>query len=412
MSTAAILSGCATQRLNKNKGHVAIVGGGFSGATVAKYIRIWSKGQIAVSMIERRKEFVSCPISNLVIVGNKNLSEITFSYDGLKKLGVNLIHDEVISIEPNNRSIRIKNGADITFDRCVLAPGVDFIYGDIPGLSSDSAQLKFPHAYKAGPQTLLLQKLIKNIPDGGTYLLAIPKMPYVCPPGPYERASLIADYFKKNKSRSKVIVADGNSEPQSKKNLFLGTWSNDYRGNLEYLPNMPLIDVDTEENFAIFDFDRIKSDVINVIPPQQIGKIGRSTGIRLINGRWADVNWLNLESKSHPNIHVIGDATFPSPLMPKSGHMANQQGKVLAAALVNIFNDMPPNTDPVVMNTCYSFVNTEMAMHVSSVFSFDKEKETFLSIPGAGGLSQASSHLEAMYALGWARNIWADTLSL
>ena len=411
VATAALLSGCATTAGKRSNGHVVVVGGGFAGATVAKYLRLWSAGRVAVTLVERRKQFISCPISNLVLVGNKSLADISVGYGGLQKLGVEVINDEVSQIDSQGRSIRLAGGQRIAYDRCVLAPGVDFMLDDLPGLHSEAAQARCLHAYKAGPQTLALQAQLKAMPDGGVYALTIPKMPYVCPPGPYERASLIADYFRKHKPRAKVLILDANEELQSKKALFLAAWADAYRGIIEYRPSMELRDVDAGSNSAIFDFDKVRADVLNVIPPQRIGQIGRAAGLKLLNGRWAEVDWLTLESSSQPNIHVIGDATFSAPLMPKSGHMANQHGKVLAAALLNLLNDSAPNPAPVVMNTCYSFVSTEMAMHVSSVFAFDPEQRTFLSQPGAGGLSSQASVLEGLFAHAWSRNIWADALA-
>lgn len=406
----ALLSACATQNI-RPKPRVVVVGGGFAGATVAKYLRLWSRGGIAVTLIERNRQFVSCPISNLVLAGERSLADITLGYGGLAQLGVEVVHAPAERIDPEKRRVLLAGGQSIPYERCVLAPGVDFMSEDIPGLASEAAQKRFPHAYKAGAQTVALGKQLAAMPDGGVYALSIPKIPYVCPPGPYERASVIADYFRRYKPRSKVLIMDANDGVASKRPLFLQAWAERYPALIDYRPNMPIRDVDAGQGAAIFDFEQIKADVWNVIPAQRIGKISRDLGLKLANGRWAEVDWLTLESVSHPGIHVIGDATFAAPLMPKSGHMANQQAKVLAAALVNLFAGREINPRPKVMNTCYSFVGFEQAMHVASVFDYNAEQATFLSVAKSGGLSERASELEAGYAHAWARNIWADSLS-
>lgn len=406
----ALLGACAT-RNERPRPRVVVVGGGFAGATLAKYLRIWSRGEVAVTLVERNRQFVSCPLSNLVLAGERSLADITLGYAGLAQLGVEVVHAQAERIDPEKRRVLLSGGLSIPYDRCVLAPGIDFIAEDIPGLAADAAQKRFPHAYKAGPQTVALRNQLAAMPDGGVYALSIPRIPYVCPPGPYERASVIADYFRRHKPRSKVLILDANDGVASKRPLFLQAWAERYPDLIDYRPNMPIRDVDAGKGAAIFDFEQIEADVWNVIPAQRIGRIGRDLGLKLANGRWAEVDWLTLESVSHPGIHVIGDATLAAPLMPKSGHMANQQAKVLAAALVNLFAGREINPRPKVMNTCYSFVGFEQAMHVASVFDYNAEQATFLSIPKSGGLSERASELEAGYAHAWARNIWADSLS-
>lgn len=406
----ALLAACAT-RPGRARPRVVVVGGGFAGATVAKYLRLWSRGEVAVTLVERNRQFVSCPISNLVLAGERSLADITLGYAGLAQLGVEVIHAQAERIDPEKRMVLLSGGLSLPYDRCVLAPGVDFIGEDIPGLASEAAQRRFPHAYKAGAQTVALRQQLAAMPDGGVYALSIPRIPYVCPPGPYERASLIAAYFRRHKPRAKVLILDANDGVASKRPLFLQAWAELYPDLIDYRPNMPLRDVDAGSGAAIFDFEQLPADVWNVIPAQRIGRIARELGLKLANGRWAEVDWLTLESVSHPGIHVIGDATFAAPLMPKSGHMANQQAKVLAAALVNLFAGRQINPRPKVMNTCYSFVSFEQAMHVASVFDYDAEQATFLSVAKSGGLSERASELEAGYAHAWARNIWADSLS-
>ncbi len=406
----ASLYGCAGG--GKASGHVVVVGGGYGGATVAKYLRMWSEGSVQVTLIERNPTFISCPISNLVIGGTKTMEDITVSYDGLKnKWGVRIIQDDVVAVDAAKRSISLAKGGAMTYDRLVLSPGVDFMWDQIPGLNNADAQAKILHAWKAGPQTVALRKQLEGMKDGGTYAIAIPKAPYRCPPGPYERACLVANYFKQNKPKSKVIILDANEDVVSKKGLFVKAWEDLYKGTLEYRNNSELKDVDVKTNTAILEFDKFKADVLNVIPPHRAGDIAAKSGLKLINNRWVDINWLSMEVNSTPGVHVIGDAIFPAPTMPKSGHMANQHGKLAAAAILNLLSGQEPSPTPVVMNTCYSFVDAKQAIHVTSVHQYDPATKVVQPVKGAGGVSAARNEIEGKVALGWAKNIWADMLA-
>ena len=403
------LYGCAGG--TKASGHVVVVGGGYGGATIAKYLRMWSEGSVQVTLIERNAQFVSCPISNLVISGDKTLADITVGYEGLKKWGVRVIQDEVTAVDAVKRSIHLAQGGQMSYDRLVLSPGIDFMFDQIPGLNNADAQGKILHAWKAGAQTVALRKQLEDMKDGGVYAITIPKAPYRCPPGPYERASVIAGYFKAKKPKSKVLILDANEDVVSKKGLFMKAWSDLYKDILEYRPNSELRDVDVANRTAVLEFDKVKADVLNVIPAQRAGAIAANSGLKLINNRWVDIDWLSMESTSTPGIHVLGDAIFPAPTMPKSGHMANQHAKVAAAAILNLLSGQAPNPAPLVMNTCYSFVDSKNAIHVSSVHRYDAEKKTMLPVTGAGGVSVARNELEAKSAIGWSQNIWADMLT-
>lgn len=406
----ASLWGCAGG--GKASGHVVVVGGGYGGATVAKYLRMWSEGSVQVTLIERNPAFISCPISNLVIGGTKTMEDITVSYDGLKnKWGVRLIQDEVVAVDAAKRTISLKAGGAMAYDRLVLSPGVDFLWDQVPGLNNPEAQGKILHAWKAGPQTVALRKQLEDMKDGGTYAIAIPRAPYRCPPGPYERACLVADYFKKSKPKSKVVILDANEDVVSKKGLFVKAWDELYKGVLEYRPNSEVKDVDVRTGTAVLEFDKFKADVLNVIPPHRAGDIAARSGLRLINNRWVDINWLSMESNNTPGIHVLGDAIFPAPTMPKSGHIANQHGKLAAAAILNLLSGQEPNPDPLVMNTCYSFVDSKSAIHVSSVHRYDPATRVVQPVKGAGGVSAARNEMEGVFALGWAKNVWADMLA-
>lgn len=406
----AALYGCAGG--GKASGHVVVVGGGYGGATIAKYLRMWSEGGVQVTLIERNPTFISCPISNLVIGGSKTMEDITVSYDGLKnKWGVRVIQDDVAAVDAAKKTISLKAGGAMSYDRLVLSPGVDFMWDEIPGLKSADAQSKILHAWKAGPQTVALRKQLEAMKDGGTYAISIPKAPYRCPPGPYERACLVADYFKKNKPKSKVVILDANEDVVSKKGLFMKAWGDLYKGTLEYRNNAEVKDVDVASNTAILEFDKFKADVLNIIPPHRAGDIAHKSGLKLINNRWVDINWLSMESTSTPGVHVLGDAIFPAPTMPKSGHMANQHGKLAAAAILNQLAGLEPSPTPVVMNTCYSFVDAKNVIHVSSVHQYDAATKTVQPVKGAGGVSAARNELEGKVAIGWAKNIWADMLT-
>ena len=405
----ASLYGCAGG--GKASGHVVVVGGGYGGATVAKYLRMWSEGGVQVTLIERNPTFISCPISNLVIGGTKTMEDITISYEGLRsKWGVRVIQDDVVAVDAARKTVSLKGGSAVSYDRLVLSPGVDFMWDEIPGLKSADAQSKILHAWKAGPQTVALRQQLESMKDGGVYAISIPKAPYRCPPGPYERACLVADYFKKSKPKSKVVILDANEDVMSKKGLFTKAWSDLYKGIIEYRNNSEVKDVEVATNTAVLEFDKFKADVLNVIPPHRAGDIAHKSGIKLVNNRWVDINWQSMESTSTPGIHVLGDAIFPAPTMPKSGHMANQHAKVVAAAILNDLAGLPPNPTPVVMNTCYSFVDDRAAMHVASVHQYDAAKAQLLPVPGAGGLSEEASVAEGRTALKWAHHIWADTL--
>lgn len=408
VSAMAALYGCAGA--GKGKGHVVVVGGGYGGATAAKYISMWSNGGIRVTLVERNAAFVSCPISNLVLAGEKQLSDITVGYEGLAKYGIKVVQDEVTAVDADKRVVKLAKGGDLAYDRLMLSPGVDFMYDGLPGLQSAAAQQAILHAWKAGPQTVALRKQLEAMPDGGVFAMTIPKAPYRCPPGPYERACMVAHYFKTKKPKSKVLVLDANEEIVSKKGLFLKAWADNYKDIIEYRPQSELRDVDAGNRTAILEFDQVKADVLNVVPPQRAGDIAAKSGLKLINNRWVDINWLTMESTSTPNIHVLGDAIFPAPTMPKSGHMANQHAKLAAAAIVNLMAGQPPSDSPLVMNTCYSFVDASNVVHVASVHAYDPATKQVQPVKGAGGLSAGPTEMEGKFALAWAKNIWADML--
>jgi NADPH-dependent 2,4-dienoyl-CoA reductase/sulfur reductase-like enzyme len=374
---------------------------------------MWSDYGIQVTLIEPNASFISCPISNLVIGGSKTMADITTSYDNLaKRHGVNLVKDYVTQIDPEKRVVKLAGGSEVPYDRLILSPGVDFMFDSLPGLNKPGAQEKVLHAWKAGAQTFALRKQLEAMPDGGVYALSIPLAPYRCPPGPYERACQVADYFSKAKPKSKVIILDANDDVTSKGPLFKKAWTDRYKGIVEYRGKHNAVDVDAATNTVKFEFnDDVKASVLNVIPAMRAGDIAVKTGLATANKRWCEVDFLTFESKAAKNIHVLGDSIQIAPAMPKSGHMANQHGKTCAAAVVALLTGKEPNQLPIYNNTCYSFVSSEDVVHVASVHAYDADKKTMLAVAGSGGVSSAANELEGRYALAWARNIWADTLA-
>ena len=412
LGAVGLVSGCATVGGGKGP-KVVVIGGGYAGATAAKYIRMWSDQKIQVTLVEPNEVFVSCPISNLVIGGSKTMADITTPYDNLsKRHGVQIVKDRVNSIDADKRIVKLAGGAELTYDRLIVSPGVDFMWETLPGMDKAGAKDKVLHAWKAGAQTLALRKQLEAMPDGGVFAMSIPLAPYRCPPGPYERACQVADYFSKAKPKSKVLILDANDDVTSKGALFKKAWAERYKGIIEYRSKHKVTDVDAAANTLKFEFnDDVKADVLNVIPGMRAGDIAVNAGLATANKRWCEVDFLTFESKAAKNVHVLGDSIQIAPGMPKSGHMANQHGKTCAAAVVALLTDQPVNTLPIYNNTCYSFVSAEEVVHVASVHRYDAAQKTMLAVPGSGGLSSAANALEGHYALAWARNIWADTLA-
>ena len=259
--------------------------------------------------------------------------------------------------------------------------------------------------------THALRRQLEDMDDGGVFVIHIPRVPYRCPPGPYERACQAAWYFRNRKPKSKVLILDANEDVQSKKGLFTAAWNSDYKGLVEYRPNSTLLDVDLATLTAKLEFEDVKASVLNVIPPQRAGAIARELGMANANNRWCQVDFRTFESTAHPDIHVLGDAIQPAPAMPKSGHMANQHAKVAANAIVCMLANVPYPQEPVIANACYSFLDDKNVVHVSSVHRYDAAKKTMEPVPGAGGLSPGPSEVEGQYAFAWARNIWSDMLA-
>ncbi len=402
------LAGCAGMP-GGAKARVVVVGGGYGGATAAKYIRLFDPS-IEVVLVEPNEAFVSCPISNLVLGGFKSMADITTPYKGLEaNHGIRIVRDMATGIDAAKKQVRLARGDALSYDRVIVSPGIDFIAGAIPALASADTQARVLHAWKAGPQTVALRRQLEEMPDGGVYVLSIPEAPYRCPPGPYERACQVAAYFKAKKPRSKVLILDANADVTSKGPLFKKAWADLYKGIVEYRGNSKAVDVDARAGAVKLELEDVKGNVLNVVPPMKAGAI--ADPFITANKRWCGVDWLTFESQAAKGVHILGDSTLSAPLMPKSGHMANAHGKACAAAVVALLNGEAPNPSPTLTNTCYSFVSDTEVVHVASVHKYDTKDRTFKTVPGSGGVSAARNELEAGYALNWARNIWADTLT-
>lgn len=406
--TAAVLAGCATVA-PRAKPHVVVIGGGYGGAAAARYVRMWSGGEVDVTLVEPNAAFISCPLSNLVLGGSRTIGDLTRGYDALvSRHGVRIVRDSATGIDIDKRTVSLARGDRIAYDRLIVSPGIEFLFAELPGMTADGPVL---HAWKAGSQTVALRAQLEAMPDGGVYALTVPPAPYRCPPGPYERACQVAHYFSRHKPRCKVLLLDANEDVVSKGPLFKKIWNERYRGIVEYRPGFRAVEIDAAGRTAISELgEKVRADVLNVIPPHRTGAIAAGAGLANANGRWCEVDFLTFTSARAPTVHVIGDAIQTAPLMPKSAHMANQHAKVCAAAVVDLLAGRAPNAAPVLTNTCYSFVSDQDVIHVASVHAYDAAKKTLLVVPGSGGLSKEPSALEGTYAMNWAATIWADTL--
>ena len=392
---------------------VVVIGGGYGGATAAKYIRLLSNRKIDVTLVEPDKEFISCPLSNLVVGGSRTLADLSRPYTSLtKNYGITVARDYAVAIDPVARLVKLTGGRTLQYDKLVLSPGIDMNYASVEGLPQAQQEGKILQAWKAGPETIALRKQLEAMPDGGVYALTIPEAPYRCPPGPYERACQVAWYFKRFKPKSKVLVLDANQDVVSKLALFKKAWAEQYAGIIEYRNQHKAIAVSANEGLVKFDVQGdVKADVINALPAMRANQLAVQTGLaNMANGRWCGVNYMTFESSVAKDIFVIGDAIQVAQLMPKSGHMANNHAKVAAAAIVAQLSGIEPNPQPMLTNTCYSFIDDRNVVHVASVHEYVASERTYKVVQGAGGLSAAPSELEGSYANNWARTIWADML--
>lgn len=392
------------------KARVVVVGGGYGGATAAKYLRLIDP-RIEVVLIEKDEKFISCALSNEVLAGERTLSSLSFNYGALAVYyGVNVAHDEVTRIDAIRRLAFTRSGQEYPFDRLIVAPGVNFRWDEIEGYDNTAAQL-LPHAWNAGEQTLLLRRQLEAMPDGGRIYIVAPPNPYKCPPGPYERAALIAHYLKQHgKGHSKIIILDA-KDSFAKQALFEQGWEQHYPGMISWVPASEdgrVLGVDAEKRTLYTEFGVHKGDVVNVIPPQKAGRIAEQAGLTDGQG-WCLVDQQTFESKNRENVHVIGDACIAGK-MPKSGYSANSQAKVCAAAIGALIDGAEPPL-PSYINTCYSIIAPDYGISVAAVYRLENGK--IVAVEGAGGTSPLNASawerkMEATYARSWFDNITSD----
>jgi sulfide dehydrogenase [flavocytochrome c] flavoprotein chain len=421
-SSAAIsllgLGACATTASIPTKAKVVVIGGGYGGATAAKYVRLLSDYKIDVVLIEPNESFVSCPKSNLVVGGSKQIGDITSAYTGLSKNhGVTVVKDMATAIDAEKKTVTLARGATIAYDKLVVSPGIELMMGSVEGLAAAQASGQVLQAWKAGAETVALRKQLLDMPDGGVFAISIPLAPYRCPPGPYERACQAAWYFKQAKPNSKVLILDSNPDVTSKGPLFKKVWAEQYKGMIEYRGDHKVTAVDAKTSTLKFEIqDDVKAAVLNVLPSMRAGTIAQQAKLNnQANNRWCGVNYQTFESTAAKDVHVLGDSIQIAPAMPKSGHMANSHAKVAAAAIVAQLSGWEINPAPMLTNTCYSFVDDKNVVHVASVHEYVAAEKTFKTVAGSGGVSSIDlksdvTQLEGVYAMNWAQNIWADTL--
>ena len=431
-SSTAVLSIPQNAWAGKRKAKVVVIGGGYGGATAAKYLRLLDPA-IEVTLIEPDTIYTSCPLSDEVVSGLRDIKSLERDYNGLKKHGVKVMHDWVTHVDPAKKIVTTKHGKKLSYDALVMSPGIEFNYGAVEGYS-EAVSLEIPHAYKAGPQTLLLKKQLDAMPDGGTFIIATPPKPFRCPPGPYERAGQVAYYCKTHgKTKAKILILDSN-DSFSKKGLFEKGYKELYGygpdGMIEWIPakdDGKVIKIDPKTRTAYTTFADHKADVLNVIPAHTAGAIAKSTGLTNAGG-WCEVVPMTMESAVAKDIYTIGDACIAGELpvydMPKSAHMAMTQAKVAVAAIVAKINGVPPPV-PYYVNTCYSAVAPDFGFSVVHIFKVEDNK--FVYVKTAGGTSPLDApatadkpavvvpriqyKLEAEYSDGWVRNVLGDAFN-
>ena len=388
--------------------HVVVVGGGFAGASVARALKQLDR-RLPVTLVEASRAFTACPFSNGVIAGMRDLSAQQFSYEKVVADGVVLAPGTANLVDAQARSLIVGDGVRLRYDRLVLAPGIDIRWDALPGYDEAAAE-RMPHAWKAGEQTLLLRRQLEAMEDGGLVVISAPANPFRCPPGPYERASLIAHYLKTQKPRSKLIVLDA-KDAFSKQRLFQNAWKELYPGLLEWVSlssGGKVTAVEPATNALVTDFGRHQAKVANVIPPQKAGRIAELAGVADRTG-WCPIDPVTFESKLVPNIHVVGDATIAGG-MPKSAFTANAQAKVCAAAVAKLLRGEAP-AEPKLINTCYSLVAPDYGIHVAGVYR--PVNGVLTEIEGSGGVSKADAPrdvraMEATFADSWFKTITSE----
>jgi sulfide dehydrogenase [flavocytochrome c] flavoprotein subunit len=404
LSASGLLTACSKTA----SARVVIVGGGFGGSTCAKYLRRFDSS-LDITLIEPSRQFITCPFSNMVISGMQEMDNISHGYAAQENRGVNVVHARVQEVDATLNKVILDNGKALEYDRLVLSPGIDFKWEEVAGMEASDAEV-IPHAWQGGTQTTLLRNQLTAMSDGGVVIVAPPENPFRCPPGPYERVSLIAHYLKQHKPRSKILVLDA-KDKFSKQALFMQGWEKLYPGMIEWVSGstggrIDEVDVATR-SLHTESGDTHKGDVVNFIPPQKAGAIARHAGLANDDG-WCFVNQRTFESKVHKDIHIIGDASIAGK-MPKSGFAANSQGKVCAAAIVTSLRGvaMP---DPSYVNTCYSLLSPDYGISVAAVYRYSEDKGIYKTGGGVSPIKADATYRlqEARYAKGWYDSITKD----
>lgn len=387
-------------------GRIVIVGGGMAGATMAKYLRLWGGTSMSVTLVEREPQYTSCIMSSLVLSGQRSLDSLKFRYDKLRtNYGVNVVTGDVVAIDAATRAVRLADGTSLTADRLVMAPGINF--DAVPGLTNPGVM---PHAWKAGPQTTLLAQQLSAMRAGGTVVLTIPLAPYKCPPGPYERACLLADWLKRNKPGSKLLVLDANPDFVTEKDNFSRAFFSLHAGVIEYRTDVVIDHVDMATKTLFTDSGAVRADVVNLIPRQRAAAIVAAAGLaNATGGRFAAVDVLSYESTAAPGVHVIGDASATT--QPKAGHIANQEAKVCADAIVRMQGGGAPDPAPVTNSACYSTITMSQASWLHGVFQYDAATRAMASVPASSAASTTwnSEHFKDMGT--WFNALMADTMA-
>ena len=409
------LSGCATYYSGNYAPKIVVVGAGFGGSTFTRYIKMWYP-KAHVTVIEPNPEFVSCPTSNEVLAGHATMADLTRTYANIKKVADAWVTDYVVAIDTKKQEVKTKGGNTLAYDRLVLAGGVELMFSAVEGYDAE-AQKKVKHAWKASAdQTGELRKQLEAMPDGGVFAMSVPKAPYRCPPGPYERACMVGSYFKQHKPKSKIIILDGNEDIASKKGLFTAAWKKHFgygtdNSMIEWRGNNQPRKLDVKKMEVGTEFDDVKADVINLVPPMRAAEICGMAGVRDgNNGTWCSIDITTFESKVAPNVHILGDSALTN--FPKSGSVANNTGKMCAYAMSEMFSGRAVDASPVVTNTCYSGTGMGTAFHVATVFRWDNEKKAMVPPKNANGVSKEESELEYAYMMSWKENVLNDTLAL
>jgi sulfide dehydrogenase [flavocytochrome c] flavoprotein subunit len=403
----AVSSGSAAEILPKTARRVVVVGGGFGGSIAAKYVRMFDSS-IEVVLVERNKQFVSCPFSNFYIAGlTKDMSTLTINYDKLAaNHGIKMVYAEVTAVDPAAKTV-VTSAGTVKYDHLIMSPGIDFRTEEVEGYDEHTPHL-IPHAWKAGEQSTLLRNQLQAMPDGGKVIISMPLTPYRCPPGPYERSCLIAHYLKTHKPKSKLFLLDANPDVVSKKPLFTKAWNEYYKGIFEYVPGKKVTRVDAKDkNLIVEGIEDHKGDVVNFIPPQRAGSIAVKAGLVGDDKKWCPVNPVTFESTKHKFIHVIGDSSVAG-AMPKSGYSANSQAKVCAMNVVAMMNGKEL-TELSGINVCYSALNDHESVSIAAVYKVIDGK--IAAVPNSGGISPADfslTKMEHIYGESWLRNILTE----